>query len=123
MRLLPAGAGIAVGLLVVGAAAGFCFWPVAGRTAESCGCPSTVRHLARRLAGRHRYLSPAPQAGVELTIRQRPEPVPALPPAAEGLEILSANGRGGELVGVVKDRPRPQLHRGVGGTGGVVRAA
>src|SRR5918999_2183765 len=63
LRLLPGGAGAlaAIGLVLV--SLGFCFWPVAGRSAEEW-LPVAGRFLIRRARGRDRHLSSAPEAGV-----------------------------------------------------------
>lgn len=102
MRLLPSGAGVlsAIGLVLL--SLGFCFWPVAGRSAEAW-LPIVGRFATRRARGRHGYLSAAPQAGVTVQPGGRPEPLVSLPAAAEGLELLAAPFHG-ETVGVIKDR-------------------
>jgi hypothetical protein len=102
MRLLPTGAGVLAATGLVVAALGFCFWPIAGRAAESW-LPIVGRFVVRRARGRDRHLSSAPQAGVTAHENSRPQPIVSLPAAAEGLEVLAAPFRG-ETVGVVKDR-------------------
>ncbi len=84
------------------AALAFCFWPIAGRAADEW-LPIAGRFTGRRVRGRHRHLSTAPQAGVRADDDGRPQPVVSLPAAAAGLELLAAPLRG-EAVGVVKDR-------------------
>ena len=101
MRTLPSGAGLFAALGLVLAVAAFCFWPLNGRSAEEW-LPIAAAHAWRRLSGRHRRLSVAPAAGVRANDTGRPEPVVALPDAAQGLELLAAPFRG-ETVGVVKD--------------------
>jgi hypothetical protein len=101
MRLLTGGAGLLVALALVLTAVAFCFWPVAGRSAEEW-LPIASRFLARHAGGRSRRLSAAPQQGVRAG-PSRPVPAISLPPAAAGLEILAAPFQG-ESVGVVKDR-------------------
>ena len=101
MRTLPSGAGLFAALGLVLAVAAFCFWPLNGRSAEEW-LPIAAAHVWRRLSGRHRRLSVAPAAGVRANDTGRPEPVVALPDAAQGLELLAAPFRG-ETVGVVKD--------------------
>src|SRR5919106_148296 len=87
MRLLPTGVGVlAAGALVV-ASLGFCFWPIAGRPAESW-LPVVGGFTLRHARGRHRHFSAAPQAGVTARPNARPQPVVSLPAAAEGLEVL-----------------------------------
>jgi hypothetical protein len=101
LRLLPGGAGAlaAIGLVLI--SLGFCFWPVAGRSAEEW-LPVAGRFVARGALGRNRLLSSTPQSGV--TVRDgRPRPVVSLPGAADGLELLAAPFHG-EEVGVIKDR-------------------
>src|SRR5688500_4089099 len=102
MRLLPRGGGVLSALGPVPAAIAFCCWPVGGRSAEAW-LPCAGRFAARRLRGRLRRLSDAPQAGTRIDTSGRPVPVVSLPAAAEGLEVLAAPFRG-EEVGVVKDR-------------------
>lgn len=102
MRLLSSGAGVLLAIVVVVAALAFCFWPVAGRSAEEW-LPISGRFLARRAGGQNRRLSPAPQDGMSGAGDGRPRPAISLPPAAGGLEVLAAPFRG-ESVGVVKDR-------------------
>ena len=101
LRLLPSGAGAlaATGLVLV--SIGFCFWPIAGRSAEEW-LPVSGRFVLRRLRGRNRHLSAAPQSGISMR-DGRPRPVASLPPAVEGVELLAAPFNG-EEVGVVKDR-------------------
>src|SRR4051812_48684751 len=74
MRMLPSGIGVlaAIGLVVL--SLGFCFWPIAGRPAESW-LPIVSRFAIRRALGGHRHLSAAPQAGVTVRPSARPEPV------------------------------------------------
>jgi hypothetical protein len=102
MRSLAGGAGVFAALALVLAAAGFCFWPISGRSAEEW-LPVAGRYGRRRASGRHRYRSPAPTAGAHVGNAERPEPVVSLPESASGLELLAAPLRG-ETVGVVKDR-------------------
>jgi hypothetical protein len=101
LRLLPSGVGALAAIGLVLASLGFCFWPVAGRSAEEW-LPVAGRFVARRALGRNRCLSSAPQSGV--SVRDgRPRPVASLPAAANELELLAASLHG-EEVGVVKDR-------------------
>jgi hypothetical protein len=102
MRTLPAGLGIASALGLALAAVLICFWPVGGRSVEEW-LPVVERHLARRVRGRHVYVSAAPQAGVRPGPDGRPEPVVGLPESARGLELLAAPFQG-EKIGVLKDR-------------------
>ena len=102
LRSFPGGAGVFAGFGLVLSAAVFCFWPVAGRSAEEW-LPVTGRHVKRRVTGAHRYRSIAPQLGVRASDGGRPESVVALPEPAAGLDFLAAPMRG-EAVGVVKDR-------------------
>src|SRR5919106_5473473 len=53
MRLLPTGAGVLAALALVVASLGFCFWPIAGRSAESW-LPIVGGFTLRRARGRHR---------------------------------------------------------------------
>jgi hypothetical protein len=102
MRTLAAGAGVFAAIALVLAALAFCFWPVAGRSAEEW-LPIAGRYGRRRAAGTHRYRSMSPDAGVAVNGSGRPEPVVSLPEPAAGLELLAAPLRG-ETVGVVKNR-------------------
>jgi hypothetical protein len=102
MRLLTGGAGVLAAFGVVLAALAFCFWPIAGRSAEEW-LPIVGRLVARRLRGRNRGVSTAPQSGVRQGADGRPRPVVSLPAPAEGLEVITVPFRG-EAVGVVKDR-------------------
>jgi hypothetical protein len=102
MRLLPTGVGVLAALALVVASLGFCFWPIAGRSAESW-LPIVGRFALRRTRGHHHHFSAAPQAGVRARPDARPQPVVSLPAAAEGLELLAAPLHG-ETVGVIKDR-------------------
>jgi len=102
MRTLPPGPGVFAALAVVLAAVAFCFWPIAGRSAGEW-LPVAGRFGARRLRGRHRRFSAAPQAGARVRESGRPEPIVSLPDPIETLELLAAPLRG-ETVGVVKDR-------------------
>src|SRR4051794_29497705 len=102
MRSLSGGAGVVAALFLALLAVGFCFWPVAGRSAEEW-LPVVGRHLTRHARGRHIQLSPSPQAGARPGPDGRPEPVVALPEAAHDLELLAAPLHG-ETVGVIKDR-------------------
>jgi hypothetical protein len=102
MRALAPGTGVVSALALNLAAIAFCFWPIAGRSAEEW-LPITGRYGVRRVRGRHRHSSSAPQAGIRLASDGRPVPVVAPPEIAEGVELLAAPLRG-EAVGVVKDR-------------------
>src|SRR6266511_3311170 len=101
LRLLPSGVGALVAIGLVVASLGFCFWPIAGRSAESW-LPIVGRFALRRTRGRHHHFSAAPQAGVRAQPDSRPQPVVSLPATAEGLELLAAPFHG-ETVGVIKD--------------------
>jgi hypothetical protein len=102
MRAVAGGAALVSALVLPLAAVAFCFWPISGRSAEEW-LPIVGRHVARRVRGRHVFLSPAPQAGARAQLDGRPEPVVALPSAAKELELLAAPVHG-EEVGVIKDR-------------------
>jgi hypothetical protein len=102
MRVLPTGVGVLAAVALVVASLGFCFWPIAGRSAESW-LPIVGRFGLRQASGRHRHFSATPQAGVTARPNATPQPVVSLPSAAEGLELLAAPFRG-ETVGVIKDR-------------------
>src|SRR5438067_3078440 len=102
MRSLSGGSGVFSGFLLVLVAAGFCFWPIAGRSAEEW-LPIATRHGRRRATGQNRYRSGSPQSGARVGDGGRPEPAVALPEPAAGLELLAAPLRG-ETVGVIKDR-------------------
>ncbi|MGH3001668.1 MAG: hypothetical protein ACRDM1_03200, partial [Gaiellaceae bacterium] len=82
MRTLAAGAGVFAAVALVLAALAFCFWPIAGRSAEEW-LPIAGRYGRRRANGKHRYRSFAPATGVAVNGSGRPEPVVSLPePAA-----------------------------------------
>lgn len=102
MRFLPNGTGViaALGLALVTAA--FCFWPVAGRSAEAW-LPIVARYGAERGRANRVRRSPAPLRGTRVAADGRPEPVAALPEVSRNLELLAAPFQG-ETVGVVKDR-------------------
>src|SRR3954454_13647118 len=101
MRTLPSGAGLIAAVVLVLVVAAVCFWPLNGRSAEEW-LPIAAAYVRRGQSGRHRWLSPAPPAGVRAGDAARPEPVVGLPEAARGLELLAAPFRG-ETVGIVKD--------------------
>ena len=102
MRSLASGPGLFAALMLALAAAAFCFWPIAGRSAEEW-LPIAARFSGRRATGGQRYASLAPVAGVKVDEAGRPEPAVALPDPADALELLATPIRG-ENVGVVKDR-------------------
>src|SRR5918995_2809355 len=110
MRSITGGPGLLAALALTLSAAAFCFWPIAGRSAEEW-LPVVGRYGKNRATGRHRYRSLAPVAGASIEGSGRPEPVIALPETAEGLELLAAPFRG-EAVGVVKD-PRVRSYTAV----------
>src|SRR5438034_6350324 len=78
MRSLAGGPGLLAALVVVLAAAAFCFWPIAGRSTEEW-LPVAGGYGRRRATGRNRYRSLAPVAGVSVNGSGRPEPVVSLP--------------------------------------------
>jgi hypothetical protein len=102
LRLLASGPGLLAALMLALAAAAFCFWPIAGRSAEEW-VSVVVRYVGRRATGGHRYRSLAPVAGVRVEESGRPEAAVSLPEPVKGLEVLAAPMRG-ETVGVVKDQ-------------------
>jgi hypothetical protein len=102
MRSLSSGAGVFAALALVLAAAAFCFWPIAGRSAEEW-LPIAGRFALQRARGRQRHVSPAPEAGVVIASGGRVEPAVALPEAVADLDLLAVPFRG-EAVGVVKQR-------------------
>ena len=102
MRTLSGGAGIFSALALALGAIVFCFWPIAGRSAEEW-LPVVTRHTARRARGQHRFVSGAPQAGVRPGNDGRPAPIVGLPDPTRHLELLAAPFQG-EQVGVIKDR-------------------
>ena len=102
MRTFAGGAGLFAALMLALAAAAFCFWPIAGRSAEEW-LPIAARYGGRRATGGHRYRSLAPMAGMNADEAGWPEPAVSLPEAAEAIELLAAPMRG-ETVGVVKDQ-------------------
>src|SRR5262245_32939692 len=102
LRTLPNGAGAFAALALVLLGGAFCFWPIAGRSADDW-LPVVTRYGRRAVNGGHRYRSPGPAAGVTAKPHDSPEPAVAVPATAQGLELLAAPCRG-ESVGVVKDR-------------------
>ena len=102
MRSIVGGAGVMAAITLVLSAVLFCFWPIAGRSADEW-TPIAARFVARRARRRDRWLSFAPQKGLSAGPAGRPEPVLSLPPPVDGLELLGAPFRG-ETVGVLKDR-------------------
>ena len=74
------GAGIVSALALALAAVVFCFWPIAGRSAEEW-LPIVTRHAGAELADGTTFVSAAPQAGVQPGTDGRPEPVVGLPDA------------------------------------------
>jgi len=103
LRSLGSGLGVAAAITLVLGGVAFCFWPVAGRSAEEW-LPIVARQAVNRARSTDRHRSAAPQAGVRVTADGgRPQPVVSLPAACQGLEILAVPLRG-EQVGVVVDR-------------------
>jgi hypothetical protein len=102
MRSLPGGMGVASALALALLTVTFCFWPVAGRSAEAW-LPIVARHALARTLGSYIRCSPAPLGGTRLAADGRPEPVAALPEIGRDLELLAAPFHG-ETVGVLKDR-------------------
>jgi hypothetical protein len=102
MRVLPSGTGVVAAMALVLLSLAFCFWPVAGRSAEEW-LPIVAQFVSRRALGKHRHISTSPQAGASVKAGGRPEALVSLPAAAEGLELLAAPFHG-EAVGVIKDR-------------------
>ena len=102
MRLLPSGVGVLAAIALVLVALVFCFWPVAGRSADEW-LPVIGRFMTRRASGGHLHLSAAPQAGITVAPGREPQPVVSLPAPAVGLELLAAPFRS-DAIGVIKDR-------------------
>ena len=102
MRLLPSAAGVVAAAALVLMALGFCFWPIAGRSAEEW-LPIVARFGVRRARGKHRHLSASPQGGATAGPGGRPQLIVSLPAPADGLELLAAPFHG-DAVGVIKDR-------------------
>jgi hypothetical protein len=101
----PAGAVLAPGLLIAGAAAAFA--PLAGRTPLDW-LAVAVAFGARRARGRGRFRSPVPGAGararVGSSIGASPQPPDAVAPAAlRGVRIAAAD-YGGRAIGVLTER-------------------
>jgi type VII ESX secretion system EccE translocon-like protein len=95
-------AGMIVGLLSIGAAITAICVPVEGRTVEEWA-PVAIAWLLRRHATAAGYRSPAPLAGARLGSDGEVVHEPSLPPALDGLELLSVP-YGSERVGVIEDR-------------------
>src|ERR671918_1595275 len=72
MRVVPGGAGMLTALGIALASVAFCFWPVAGRSAQEW-LPVAFRFFARRVSGKHCHLSRAPQSGGTQKPGARPE--------------------------------------------------
>src|SRR5262249_22713595 len=96
------------GLGVIGAfillllAGAFCFWPIAGRSAEEW-IPIAGRHVARRIRGQHQFRSSAPVAGATWGRDGTESATPVAPDVARAVSVLRAPLRG-DIVGVLKDR-------------------
>src|ERR1700693_3289696 len=83
MPTLPSGAGLFAALGLVLAVAAFCFWPLNGRSAEEW-LPIAAAHVWRRLSGRHRRASGAPDAGGCAEESERAGAVGVSPRPAQG---------------------------------------
>jgi hypothetical protein len=81
------------------------FLQVRGRTLEAW-VPVAARFLARRIAGRLEYRSPAPSAGLVLQRHGEVTPATSLPEELGDIELLGASVdvSGAAVIGVVKDR-------------------
>jgi hypothetical protein len=102
LRTVSSGVGVVAALALSLLAAGVCFWPIGGRSAEAW-LPIVGRNSARVVFGDRVQRSPAPQAGVWSAVGGRPESVAALPAVGRELQLLAAPFRG-EMVGVFKDQ-------------------
>src|SRR5262245_36127407 len=102
MRLPPTRAGVASALALVLLALAFCFWPIAGRSADEW-LPVVGAFAVRRALHGHEHRSTSPLAGFTSGNGEQPRALVSLPPPAEGLELLKVPFRG-ESVGVLKDR-------------------
>lgn len=105
LQLSSSGAMVFAVLLLGVAAAGVCFAPIVGRSAEEW-TPIVLAWTARHVRAGHRWRSPAPTAGRHVIdySTHEPEASPALlPPEVADLRLLAAPLRG-EDVGVMKDR-------------------
>ena len=120
MRTLPSGAGLFAALGLVLAVAAFCFWPLDGRSAEEW-LPIVSRARTRRVARAAPAALGRPCRGrSRRTTAGRPEPVVALPEAAQRPRAARSavprrDGRRRER------RAREDLHRDPRGARDVVR--
>jgi type VII ESX secretion system EccE translocon-like protein len=99
VQILRSGIGLAIGALLLVLGAGATFVPLGGRVFHEW-IPVMAVFGVRKLTGKHRYRSGAPQAGTHF--RQGDVAVP-LPDAIGKVELLSFPYRGVEL-GVLADR-------------------
>ncbi|HEY2960135.1 MAG TPA: SCO6880 family protein [Actinomycetota bacterium] len=99
VQALKSGAGLSLGLLVLSAGGLASFVPFQGRTLNEW-VPVLANFFGRRLAGRHRYRSPAPERGT--SFRSGDVPV-SLPDSIGKVALLAFPFRGVEL-GVIADR-------------------
>jgi hypothetical protein len=95
-------AGMLVALLVLSLASAAIFLPVVGRSVEEWA-PVALRWLLRSHRSGTGYRSSAPAAGVTVGEDGAPAYELSLPPALEGVDLLSVP-YGAEEVGVVRDR-------------------
>lgn len=97
--------GMLVALAITTAALVIVFLKVRGRTIEAW-TPVIVRYLARSVAGRLRYRSAAPTAGIRLSPDGLVEAAVSLPEELGDIELVAApvDPAGAAAIGVVKDR-------------------
>jgi len=99
VQALKSGAGLALGMVVLSGGALASFVPYQGRTLNEW-VPVLASFFGRRLGGRHRYRSPAPEAGTRFKSGDVPV---SLPDSIGKVELLAFPFRGVEL-GVIADR-------------------
>ena len=84
-------------------AVAFCFWPIAGRSAEEW-LPVVARHALRRAADATSSYRRAPQAGARPAPTAGRKPIVALPERRRATSSCSPRRSTASTVGVVKDR-------------------
>ena len=106
----PSISGAILVIVVVAAALAVAFLPVGGRTLEGWG-PVAMAFVARRVRRRHRFRSPAVQAGTVRTPTPGAAahgPAPIAPDALGDVRIISAR-RGDRSIGALRERSGKRL--------------
>ena len=103
VRGLPAGRGLLLSVLALGAACLVAFAPIRGRTVEQWA-PVLASWLLLRWRDGHRYRSAQPASGVVAGLDGAGlRSTPHLPDPLEGCEIIEVPVDGGHVVGVFRD--------------------